>query len=201
VKRVRIVVLVLVALAAGLGWLAVRQSRRPTFTMPDGNHFYFLGITSGTNVQMNLGSPTDRVLGQLPGKTGRKFQRNVWTDESTTDTLVFWFEFERAPSTNLLVEVLFKDPAQRHYNHAESWLPAQKLPNGRIVASCGLSVWPRQEKTLTVWVGTSEDKPKAIRLSTPQGDQLLDEPGEFMQLGELTVKNPAYTPGTNSAGR
>jgi hypothetical protein len=194
VKRLRIVVPVLLAMVAALWWIAVRQDPAHIFTLPDGSHLYFRGVTLGSNVQVNLGSPVEKMLGHLPGKWGWKFRRNVWEDENTEETLVFWFEFERAPSTNLLVEVMFKDPAQRFITRPRSWLPAQTLPNGRIVASCGKSVWPREEKAWVVWIGTEEDEPKALRISTPNGDEFVDKPGEFKELGELSVKNPGYKP-------
>lgn len=179
VNRERVITgssLLLVTIA--LGWLVVRQTSVSAFTLPDGSQLYLRGVTVGSNVPMHFGSGLEKVMGHFPGKVGAKFRRNEWTDESEREALVFWFEFERPPASNSMVEVEFSDPAQRHQFQAASWLPAHTLPNGKVVASCAFPVWPRQDKTLAV----------QIVLPDPT-TQNLDE-GERRPLGELKVKNP-----------
>jgi len=111
---------------------------------------------------------------------GRPYRNNVWRDESEQETLVFWFEFKRMPAANSLVAVEFKDMNQRRGFRAGSWLPAQRLPNGRVVASCSFRDWPKWDKTLAVRIGQSN------------GNQPDDADGKFIELGELTVRNPDY---------
>lgn len=104
----------------------------------------------------------------------------MWQDESDKETLVFWFEFERARLSNSIVDVEFIDPERHRKYHTEGWLPVQTLPNGRMIGSCAFPKWPRNERTLIVRVLLEEPA------STGVGE------GKGVKIGELTVKNPGY---------
>jgi|ERR1043166_2793658 hypothetical protein len=182
VKRVRVIGIVLLVMIAGIIWIAWQEETQ-TFALPDGNELYFRGVTAGTNMPMNFGSVADRILARVPGKFTQRFRRNIWVDETTTDSLVFWFQFKRPPSSNTAVEVQFVDRQRFRQFQPHLWLTAYPLPNGKVIATCGFPRWPRDEKSFHMEV-IIED---SANWSDP--DIKAEEP---RKIGELTTENPTY---------
>ena len=154
----------------------MRETRVQSFTLPDRSRLFLRGVTMGSNVTMNFGSGLDKMLARVPGKAGARFRRNMWRDQLDGERLVFWFEFERAPGSNTMVDVQFIEAERSRTNRTMSWLPVQTLPNGRVIADCAFLNWPRNDKTLAVEVLLRENKKAGVT------------------VGELTIKNPGYRP-------
>ena len=160
-------------------WSAWRSEPMPSLLLPDSNRVYLVAVTAGTNAKIHFGTPIERVLARLPGKLGNRFKVNEVSAFShmspiPTAEIVFWFRYERPPPLGSYLRPRIVDKGEELRGPVYSSHP-QTLSNGVIVAHSGTHLWPRRNRTLTFQV-----------------EQALQPSHESVQIGELTVANPAY---------
>jgi hypothetical protein len=161
-------------------WSAQRSESMPALLLPDSNRVHLVAVTASTNAKIHFGTPIERVLSRLPGKLGSRFRVNevsaAYSHMSAlpTDEIVFWFRYERPPPLGTYLRAQIVDQGERLGGPTYSSHP-RTLSNGVTVAHSGTHLWPRRKRTLTVRV-----------------EQGLTGSHESVQIGELTVANPAY---------
>jgi hypothetical protein len=169
-------VILLIALPLGvvavcIVWFSAPRDLPRSFVLPDSNRVTLIAVTVGTNGTMHFGSPLERLLARLPGKFGKRFQRNVVDALGATSgwtNIVFWFSYDFPPPPDSSIEVEMPASVRRFRSASRT------LANGKTVCYAGTPLWPRRGKELTANV-------------TEFRDGIA-----YHRLGEITISNPYY---------
>ena len=177
-----LVLLCLLFLCIGGGALWICSARQSDTTqsllLPDSNsnRVHLVAVTVGTNAKVSFGTPLERVLARLPGKLGSRFKANevsALSYMSSGDDIVFWFRYDRVPQSGTYLRAhIIEEGEQRRVPMFSSH--PRTLSNGVTVAHSGTHLWPRRNRTLTFRVEQARQSHESV------------------EVGELTVANPAY---------
>ncbi len=179
VRRVAILVLIILLVAAGMAWRIVQRPKSQTISLPDGSQLTLLKVTHGTNHVCVYGSWwqnfRDAVHGRFKGLSS--LRRATFTSTDTNSVMV-WLRHDPPPdlqalSPPYLLATADGNDLESKLTHSPNVRVNLRAASGRpgLITSWELPEHPRRAKEFK------------IRIYRHAAEKLP-------RLGEFTVRNP-----------